>query len=70
MRGSDNDLSEEGSEQEKPSRRIKGTAPNVYSSATMDGMRKTSSQMQWKNIPEVHANALDAHDGLNALLKV
>ncbi|KAG8075665.1 hypothetical protein GUJ93_ZPchr0006g40606 [Zizania palustris] len=72
LRGSDNDLSEEGPEQGKPLGRNKGTAPNVCSIATLGGTRtrKTGSQTLWNNIPEVNGKVPDALDGLDALLKV
>ncbi|KAL5200339.1 hypothetical protein ABZP36_021542 [Zizania latifolia] len=71
LRGSDNDLSEEGPEQAKPLGGNKGTAPNVCSTAILGGtrMRKTGSQILWNNIPEVNGKVPDALDGLDALLK-
>ncbi|KAF8667910.1 hypothetical protein HU200_052538 [Digitaria exilis] len=66
-KGTDLELSEEGSEPEKPLRKSSRTSPN--STSSIDGTRKTATQKQWKSTPEVHANCLDANDELDALLK-
>lgn len=67
-KGTDLELSEEGSEPEKPLRKSSRASPK--STSSIDGTRKTATQKQWKNTPEVHANCLDANDELDALLKV
>ncbi|CAN6207643.1 unnamed protein product [Urochloa humidicola] len=66
-KGNDYELSENGSEPEKPLQKSSRASQN--STSTIDGTRKTATQMQWKNTSEVHSNGTDADDVLDALLK-
>ncbi|CAL5047983.1 unnamed protein product [Urochloa decumbens] len=66
-KGNDYELPEEGSEPEKPLRKSSRASQN--STSSIDGTRKTTTQMQWKNTLEVQSNGPDADDVLDALLK-
>nr|TKW21625.1 hypothetical protein SEVIR_4G131600v2 [Setaria viridis] len=66
-KGNGYELSEEGSEPDIPLQKSSRAPTN--STSSIDGTRKTATQMQWKSTPEVHANGLDADDVLDALLK-